>query len=203
MDVCCECCVLSGRGLCDELLTRPEESYRLWCVVVCDLETSWMKRPWPIGGCHATNKQKDEINTSQIPLNFPWPIGSNRSDTTCSVLAVYLVYEIELRTGGMKELREGGLWILCLPQKSNEQMYNRLYIIMKESWIQLSSLFLSTLSYLTPFLLSAFICQWTSLMLAQYDQFAPKCCQYIVHIEGHFLDLANCSERRQACCRKE
>ena len=32
--------VLSGRGLCDELITRPEESYRLWCVVVCDLETS-------------------------------------------------------------------------------------------------------------------------------------------------------------------
>jgi len=40
MFVCCECCVLSGRGLCDELITRPEESYRLWCVVVCDQETS-------------------------------------------------------------------------------------------------------------------------------------------------------------------
>ena len=39
MSVCCECCVLSGRGLCAELITRPEESYRLWCVVVCDLET--------------------------------------------------------------------------------------------------------------------------------------------------------------------
>jgi len=24
--------------VCDELITRPEESYRLWCVVVCDLE---------------------------------------------------------------------------------------------------------------------------------------------------------------------
>jgi len=33
------CCVLSGRDICDELITRPEESYRLWCVVVCDLET--------------------------------------------------------------------------------------------------------------------------------------------------------------------
>ena len=40
MDVCCECCVLSRRGLCDELITRPEESYRLRYVVVCDLETS-------------------------------------------------------------------------------------------------------------------------------------------------------------------
>jgi hypothetical protein len=27
MDVCSVCCVLSGRGLCDELITRPEESY--------------------------------------------------------------------------------------------------------------------------------------------------------------------------------
>jgi hypothetical protein len=34
------CCVLSGRGLCDELITRPEESYRLWRVVVCDQEIS-------------------------------------------------------------------------------------------------------------------------------------------------------------------
>ena len=38
MFVCCECCVLSGRGLCDGLITRPEESYRLWCVSECDLE---------------------------------------------------------------------------------------------------------------------------------------------------------------------
>ena len=38
--VCCQCCVLSGRDLCDELINRPEESYRLWCVVVCDLETT-------------------------------------------------------------------------------------------------------------------------------------------------------------------
>ena len=27
MFVCCECCVLSDRGLCNELITRPEESY--------------------------------------------------------------------------------------------------------------------------------------------------------------------------------
>ena len=47
MSVCCECCVLSGIGLCDELITRPEASYRLWCVVVCNLETSWRMRPWP------------------------------------------------------------------------------------------------------------------------------------------------------------
>ena len=37
MHVCCKLCALSGRGLFDELITRPEESYRLWRVVVCDI----------------------------------------------------------------------------------------------------------------------------------------------------------------------
>ena len=38
--------MLSGRGLCDELITPPEESYRLYCVVVCDLETSRIGAPY-------------------------------------------------------------------------------------------------------------------------------------------------------------
>jgi hypothetical protein len=38
--------VLSGRGLCDELITCPQESYRLCCVVVCDLETSRIGAPY-------------------------------------------------------------------------------------------------------------------------------------------------------------
>ena len=38
--------MLSGRGLCDELITRPEEFYRLWCVVVCDLKTSRIGAPY-------------------------------------------------------------------------------------------------------------------------------------------------------------
>jgi hypothetical protein len=41
---------LSGRGLCDGLITRPEESYRLWCVTVCDLETSRLRRLKPASG---------------------------------------------------------------------------------------------------------------------------------------------------------
>ena len=55
--VCCECYVLSGRGLCDELITRLEESYRLWCVVACDLETSRLGRPWRALGLSATGKR--------------------------------------------------------------------------------------------------------------------------------------------------
>jgi hypothetical protein len=44
MDVCCECSVLSDKGLCDGLITRPDESHRLWRVVVCDQETSKTRR---------------------------------------------------------------------------------------------------------------------------------------------------------------
>ena len=52
MSVCCEYCVLSGRVLCLGLISRLEESYRLWCVGECDLETSCMRRPWPtVGFC--------------------------------------------------------------------------------------------------------------------------------------------------------
>ena len=43
-----DCCVLSG--VCDELNSRLEKSYRPWCVVVCDLETSRMLRPQPALG---------------------------------------------------------------------------------------------------------------------------------------------------------
>jgi len=40
MDICC---VLSGLGHCDELITRPEKSCRLCCVVMCHLETFVME----------------------------------------------------------------------------------------------------------------------------------------------------------------
>jgi hypothetical protein len=36
MFVSCTVFVLSGRSLCDGLITHPEESYRLWCVSECD-----------------------------------------------------------------------------------------------------------------------------------------------------------------------
>jgi hypothetical protein len=43
MSICCECCVLlSGRGLCDGLITCTEESYRVWCVWVW----SWNLEKW-------------------------------------------------------------------------------------------------------------------------------------------------------------
>ena len=75
MFVCCECCVLSGRGLCDELITRPDESYRPWYVVVCDLETSSMRRPWPTLGIRAReNKLLYETKTITCIINVICPI---------------------------------------------------------------------------------------------------------------------------------
>jgi len=53
----CKCCVLSGRSLCDELNTHPEESCRLCCVVVCDPETSRIRRPWPALDRSTTGKK--------------------------------------------------------------------------------------------------------------------------------------------------
>jgi hypothetical protein len=44
--VCCECRVLSGRSLCEELIAHPEKAYRMCCVVVCDLETSRICTPY-------------------------------------------------------------------------------------------------------------------------------------------------------------
>jgi hypothetical protein len=69
---CCECCVMSGRGLCDELITRPEKSYQLWCVVACDLETSRMKRPWLALGRSATKKiwQPKDNFTVEVSKGF-------------------------------------------------------------------------------------------------------------------------------------
>ena len=49
--------MLSVRGLCDELITRPDEFYLLWCVVVGYLETSRMRKQWPALGRSDTGKE--------------------------------------------------------------------------------------------------------------------------------------------------
>jgi len=58
---------LSGRGLCDELITRPEESYRLCCVVVCDLETSRIGAPYIYDISHLRVK-------TQLGWNKSWSL---------------------------------------------------------------------------------------------------------------------------------
>jgi hypothetical protein len=62
MDVClfCVCCVLSGRGLCDELITLLEESYRLWRVAVCDQENSCYEEAIARVGLQSQKKNRTE-----------------------------------------------------------------------------------------------------------------------------------------------
>jgi hypothetical protein len=65
--------VLSGRGLFEELITRPEESYRLWCVVVRDLETSWISRQWHTGSQRHRKKCQQAIHPCldmKCPIRF-------------------------------------------------------------------------------------------------------------------------------------
>jgi hypothetical protein len=42
-------------------MTRPEESYRLWCVTVCDLETSRLRRLKPASGLQKPVEKEDWV----------------------------------------------------------------------------------------------------------------------------------------------
>jgi len=85
MSVCCECCVLSGRGLCDELITHTEESYRLWCVVVYYLESSWNRRPWPTGGCWAKRKKISAL-ASEGYFTLYWDMNFKSTWLICKLI---------------------------------------------------------------------------------------------------------------------
>jgi len=55
LGVCRECCVLLSRCLCGGLITRPEESYRLWCVWVWPWCVKQWGEPWPTRECCAVS----------------------------------------------------------------------------------------------------------------------------------------------------
>ena len=97
MSLCCECCVLSGRGLCGGLITRPDGSYWLWRVVVCDLETSWMRRPWPTGRLlHQKKERNKKERKKKVLTEMSKMLRDNTSPNTnlprrswCSYLTAY------------------------------------------------------------------------------------------------------------------
>jgi hypothetical protein len=89
MFVCCECCVLSGRGLCDELITRTEEPYQMWCVVVCDLETSKMRRQWPALG-RRTTKKKHWVDMGESKILWDTNFSANFQSQMSSESLCYL-----------------------------------------------------------------------------------------------------------------
>jgi hypothetical protein len=70
MSVACECCVLSGRGLCDGLVPRPEESYGVWCVLSVFVKPRQMRRPRPPRGCRAIGKKNEIPTQSHLLTQF-------------------------------------------------------------------------------------------------------------------------------------
>jgi len=72
--------VLSGRGLCYDLITRPEESYRLCCVVVCDLETSRKGAPYIYDISNLRVKQQDFITRIHKCHGFLQPACDGKVD---------------------------------------------------------------------------------------------------------------------------
>jgi len=68
MSLSCECCVLSGRGLCLGLIIRPDESYRVSCVL-------WAWSRSPVRGGHdaqsdrrATGKKSNVFICQHVAL---------------------------------------------------------------------------------------------------------------------------------------
>ena len=73
MSVSCGCSVLSFRGLCGRPITRPEESYGLWCVVVCDIENFMNEEDlahWGLLRQKQSNKQNNKISAFMTAVTF-------------------------------------------------------------------------------------------------------------------------------------
>ena len=97
MSVTCDCCVLLGRGLCVGLIILPEESYRLWCVVVCDLETSSMRRPQMSLGRSTTGESGTETDRINYLRQFLIIYSSSTTSNTLQDIYQYLL-AVQLHT---------------------------------------------------------------------------------------------------------
>jgi hypothetical protein len=69
--VSCKCFVLPGKRLCDKPVCRPQQSYWIGCVIVCDLQTSRMRRLRPALCCCAI-KESSLICSFQVGSLESW-----------------------------------------------------------------------------------------------------------------------------------
>jgi hypothetical protein len=74
-----------GSSLCDELISRCEESYRL-CVfpIVCDLDTSRMRPTWPDLGC--CTKEKKSTYRRRIHISFIFRLIPDKCKIRCIIV---------------------------------------------------------------------------------------------------------------------
>jgi hypothetical protein len=68
--------VFSGRALCDGLITCPEESYRMWRVVVCDQE----------------NSKNEEAKARYRVVDNTTTMGCNAKKTNIIIIIIIITY---------------------------------------------------------------------------------------------------------------
>jgi hypothetical protein len=81
--------VLSGRSLCDELIARPVESYRLCSVVVCDLETSRIGAPYIYDISHL-RVNENEYWEYFVGCKGSWCLGLTTLPAQCVDFLIFL-----------------------------------------------------------------------------------------------------------------
>jgi hypothetical protein len=86
--------VLSRRGLCEELITRPEESYRLCCVAVCDPETSRIGAPYIYDISHL---RVNEIGWEDVVWTDLTQMRDKRQAAMNSVLILWVTQRVNIR----------------------------------------------------------------------------------------------------------
>jgi hypothetical protein len=109
MPVSCECCVLSGRGLCDELVPRPEESYRLWCVQMCVIMKPRRNEEAQAHIRLSSHKRKvHEVTGNKINLVY--------TESHCSTCSGGMIIFGNLRWVGYQKLVEGtwNMYEMCM-----------------------------------------------------------------------------------------
>jgi len=94
MSVCCECCVLSGRGLCDGLVTRPEESYRMWWSTAARVLELLVRIPpgaWMSVCCECYVCCQVEVSATSWP-----PVQRSPTDCCASECVISKPHELEI-----------------------------------------------------------------------------------------------------------
>jgi hypothetical protein len=83
MSVCCQYCVLLGRGLCDGPITYPEGSYRVWCVWMWSRNLNSGKAVEPL-----RKKEKQLYNNRKIwreIIKWTWTLPVSDPSTASSI----------------------------------------------------------------------------------------------------------------------
>jgi len=96
-------CVLSGRGLCDELAPRPGSSHLLWCVVVCNFGTSWLRSKniagWTVG------RRLQQIENVAVWISIKYLVSLQRLGGIVSVRERKKQIFLKIRIKGIQLLR--------------------------------------------------------------------------------------------------